>query len=173
MFIFFALPSWGGRHKGKIYGFPIGGMCTVNRECKLKPIRDYYRQFGKGEVVQYIGIAIDEPKRLARLKSEGRIMKVSLLAKYGYTEEMAKDKCKEYGLLSPIYETGTRGGCWFCPNCRMKTLARFKIEHPDLWSDLGRLSLTPNLCSYGFKYGKTFQEIDTKLDSINQQGALF
>ena len=100
-------------------------------------------------------------------------MKASLLAKYGYTEEMAKEKCKEYGLLSPIYDTGTRGGCWFCPNCRMKALADFKVNHPDLWGDLGRLSLTPNLCSYGFKYDKTFQEIDERLDAINSQGKLF
>ena len=172
MFIFFTQPSGGGRHKGKIYGFPIGGMYTINRECKLKPIRDYYRQF-EGEIVQYVGIAIDEPKRLARIKEKGKISKVSLLAKYGYTEEMAKQKCEEYDLLSPIYEKGTRGGCWFCPNCKMATLAEFKLKHPQLWDDLGRLSLTPNLCSYGFKYGKTFQEIDKKIDYINAQGELF
>lgn len=144
-------------------------MCTINRECKLKPIRDYYKQFGECDIVQYVGIAADEPKRLARIKGKGKTMKASLLAKYGYTEEMAKEKCKEYGLLSPIYDTGTRGGCWFCPNCRMKTLADFKVNHPDLWEYLGRLSLTPNLCSYGFKYGKTFQEIDRKIDLMNSQ----
>lgn len=172
MFIFFTLPSGGGRHKGKIYGFPIGGMCTINRECKLKPIREYYRQF-EGEIVQYVGIAADEPKRLARMENKGKISKVSLLAKYGYSEEMAKQKCLEYGLLSPIYETGTRGGCWFCPNARMKSLAEFKAKHLDLWKDLGVLSLTPNLCSYGFKYGKTFQEIDAKIDAMNLQMKIF
>lgn len=171
MLVFFALPS-GGRFKGKIYGFPIGGMCTINRECKMKPIREYYRQYDC-DIVQYVGIAVDEPKRLARLKDKGRISKVSLLERYGYTEEMAMEKCREYGLLSPIYERGVRGGCWFCPNSRMRTLAEFKVSHPSLWADLGRLSLTPNLCSYGFKYGKTFQEIDRKIDLINGQGKLF
>ena len=169
---FFHSAVGGGRHKGKIYGFPIGGMCTINRECKLKPIREYYRQF-EGEIVQYVGIAADEPKRLARMENKGKISKVSLLAKYGYSEEMAKQKCLEYGLLSPIYETGTRGGCWFCPNARMKSLAEFKAKHLDLWKDLGVLSLTPNLCSYGFKYGKTFQEIDAKIDAMNLQMKIF
>lgn len=102
---FFSNAVGGGRHKGKIYGFPIGGMCVINRECKMKPIHDYYKQFD-GEIVQYVGIAIDEPKRLARIKKQGKIDKVSLLAKYEYTEDMAKQKCLEYGLLSPIYGGG-------------------------------------------------------------------
>ena len=72
----------------------------------MQPIHDYYRQFKGYEVVQYVGIAIDEPKRLARLSKKGNIDKVSLLEKYGYTEDMAREKCLEYGLLSPIYGGG-------------------------------------------------------------------
>lgn len=166
---FFVSAVGGGRHKGKIYGFPIGGMCTINRECKLKPIHDYYKLFKGSEVVQYVGIANDEKKRLARLKGN----QISLLDKYGYTEDMAKQKCLEYGFLSPIYAKGNRGGCWFCPNAKIKDLAKFKIAHPDLWDELKILSKTPNLCSYGFKYGKTVQEIDERLDGINAQLKLF
>lgn len=81
-------------------------MCVINRECKMKPIHDYYKQFKGIEVVQYVGIALDEPKRLERLSNKGKISKVSLLAKYGYTEDMAREKCLEYGLLSPIYGGG-------------------------------------------------------------------
>lgn len=103
---FFRSAVGGGRHKGKIYGFPIGGMCVINRECKVKPIHDYYKQFKDFDIVQYVGIAIDEPKRLARLSEKGKISKVSLLQKYGYTEDMARKKCLEYGLLSPIYRGG-------------------------------------------------------------------
>lgn len=78
----------------------------INRECKMQPIHAYYKQFKDCEVVQYVGIAIDEPKRLARLSKKGNIDKVSLLQKYGYTEDMARQKCLEYGLLSPIYGGG-------------------------------------------------------------------
>lgn len=170
---FFSQTRRGGRHKGKIHGFPLGGKCVINRECKIVPIHRYYRQFKEYDIIQYVGIASDEPKRLARLKTEGKITKVSLLAKYGYTEAMAKEKCLEYGLLSPIYEKGNRGGCWFCMNVRIRDLAKFKLDHPDLWDELKKLSLTPNLCSYGFKYGKTVQEIDERLDAINFQGKLF
>lgn len=40
--------------------------------------------------IQYIGIAADEPVRLKRLGSK----QISLLDKYGITEEQAKDICK-------------------------------------------------------------------------------
>lgn len=139
----------------------------------MQPIHTYYKQFKDYEIVQYVGIASDEPKRLARLQDKGNISKVSLLAKYGYTEDMAKEKCLEYGLLSPIYQTGDRNGCWFCPNVRIKDFARFKLAHPDLWSELIVLSKTPNLCSYGFKYGMTVQQVTDKIDAINLQGKLF
>lgn len=99
---FFVNAVGGGRHKGKIYGFPIGGMCVINRECKILPIHSYYKQFKGCDIVQYVGIAHDEKKRLARLKDN----QISLLDKYGYTEDMAKKKCLEYGLLSPIYGGG-------------------------------------------------------------------
>lgn len=151
----------GGKWKGKIYGFPIGGMCFINRDCKLKPIRQYLKQIEQDyTIVQYIGIAKDEPKRLARLKGD----KVSLLAKYDYTEQMAMEKCKEYDLVSPIYESGTRGGCWFCPNGKLKQFIHIRKNYPSMWNELRGLSLAPNLCSYGFKYGKTFQEVERKMD---------
>lgn len=54
-----------GKREGKKYGFPIGGACFINRDCKVRPIRQYLRSLGE-EVTQYIGIAADEPKRLAR-----------------------------------------------------------------------------------------------------------
>lgn len=112
------------------------------------------------EVTQYVGIAADEPKRLARLQSG----KVSLLAKYGYTEAMARELCERHGLLSPIYKTGTRGGCWFCPNTRISSFCHLRREHPSLWAELERLSRTPNLSFYGFKYGKTVQEVEREMD---------
>ena len=80
----------------------------------MKPIRDYYKGFGDGDIIQYVGIASDEQIRLDRLKSN----QVSLLDKYGYTEKMAHGLSRDSGLLSPIYEKNSRGGCWFCPNAR-------------------------------------------------------
>ena len=152
----------GRKWSGKIYGFPIGGMCVINRDCKLKPIRDYYKQFVGYDIVQYVGIAKDESHRLARLKNN----QISLLDKYGYTEMMAFELCKECDLLSPMYANGTRGGCWFCPNAKLKQFIAMRRDHPEIWEELRELSLTENLCSYGFKYGKTLQEVEKEMDNL-------
>lgn len=153
-----------GKYKGKLYGFPIGGACVINRECKIKPIHDYYKSLGEYNIVQYVGIAKDEPKRLARLKGN----KVSLLAKYDYTEQMAMDKCKKYNLVSPLYSTSCRGG-WFCMNGKIPQFVQIRQNHPEMWEQLQELSKTPNLCSYGFKYGKTLQEVEREMDAYERK----
>ena len=165
---FFQNAVGGGRHKGKIYGFPIGGKCLINRDCKIQPIRKYLSAFKP--YVQYIGIAKDEPKRLTRLDG---VAKISLLDKYGYTEAMARAKCKEYGLLSPIYESHSRNGCWFCPNISIKQFEVFRDNHPDLWAKLIKLSHTSNLCSYGFKYGMSLQDVEQRILWNKMQLKLF
>lgn len=158
---FFTNAVGGGKFKGFLYGFPIGGKCVINRNCKIRPIKSYYKQFKGYEIIQYVGIAKDEPKRLSRLKSN----QVSLLEKFGYTESMAMNKCKEYGLISPIYAKDSRGGCWFCMNASIQSYSSLRDNHPELWNELRELSKTPNLCSYGFKYGKTLQQVEKEMDA--------
>lgn len=43
-----------GVEKGRMHGFPIPGMCAINRDCKLKPIRKFLKEFG-GIKQQYNG----------------------------------------------------------------------------------------------------------------------
>ena len=99
------------KYRGKVRGFPVGRGCWGNSNLKIKPIRDYYKSFKDCDIVQYVGIAIDEPERLERLKGN----KVSLLAKYKYSESMALSKCLEYGLLSPLYTTSYSGDYYMKP----------------------------------------------------------
>lgn len=153
---------------GKYQGFPIGGMCRIQRDLKLDPCKRYFAQFES--YVQYLGIAADEPNRLARLDG---VHKISLLAKYGYTEKMAYNLCKEYDLLSPIYSNAIRGGCWFCPNCRLFEFRRFRAAHPELWNELRELSKEQNTISRGFKYGETFEHLEKRMDFHDRQMTLF
>ncbi len=53
-------------------------------------------------------LASQQKKRLDRLVKTKNT--VSLLEKYGYTEEMAYQLCKKYDLLSPMYDFARRGG---------------------------------------------------------------
>lgn len=125
---------------GKKKGFPITGKCDINRDCKLRPIRKFWKSV-EGEYTQYVGIAVDEKKRIERIVKTKNT--VSLLEKYGYTEDMAFDLCKKYGLLSPIYEFAERGGCWFCPNAKEKELRHLRKNHNHLWKKLLELEEDP------------------------------
>jgi len=158
-----------GEHAGKTYGFPIASRCSIQRDMKLRPIHAYYRQFEGRKVMQYVGIAADEPIRLARMKDN----QISLLDKYGLTEADAKNKCIEYGLLSPIYSMSTRGGCWFCPNQRLGVMHDFRALHPELWHELEVLSTHPNQASPYFRFGATFEQVTGKLDAMDAQQRLF
>ena len=118
---------------GRRYGFPMAGKCLINDRCKVGAIREFFKTQDMDDVVQYIGIAADEPKRLKRIDGT---RKVSLLAKYNYTEQMARELCERYDLLSPVYSFTSRGGCWFCPNARDNELRHLRKEHPELWRQL-------------------------------------
>lgn len=140
-----------GKNEGKKRGFPSFVGCSVNRDCKLRPIRQYWKKQKDVDVVQYIGIAIDEPERLKRLEGTNR---VSLLGKYNYTEEMARQLCEKYDLLSPIYEFAKRNGCWFCPNARPVELRHLYQKHKDLVEKLIQLEHSENLQTKGGQFNR-------------------
>lgn len=101
-------------------------------------------------------------------------------SRYGYTEKMALELCREYGLLSPIYQYTSRGGCWFCPNQRLSEMAHLKENRPDLWAELQRLDNVQGRVTKGFKYGETFAQVARRVeqwirnrDLTEQQLSLF
>lgn len=127
---------------GKKWGFPLQGRCYVNSRCKMSPIKKYTKTIG--ENTQYVGIAADEPRRLEMVSGNH----ISILSKEGYSESMAYDLCKQYGLLSPIYEFTKRGGCWFCPNARFNELYHLYHHHRDLFNKLKALEKETDIIGY-------------------------
>jgi 3'-phosphoadenosine 5'-phosphosulfate sulfotransferase (PAPS reductase)/FAD synthetase len=155
---------------GKSRGFPLCGRCAINRDSKIPPIKKFYKESNFKEVTQYVGIAIDEPERLQKLANTN---KVSLLQKYGYTEEMAKELCAKYGLLSPIYKFTDRGGCWFCPNCKDKEFKHMRENHPTIWHDLVNLGKEKNTISTLFNRTEKITEIEERLKWESNQINMF
>lgn len=80
--------------------------------------------------VQYIGIAADEPNRFHNLTET----KKSPLVEAGWDEAYCRQWCEENELLSPIYTTATRGGCWFCHNQGVNQLRLLRKNYPELWA---------------------------------------
>lgn len=87
---------------------------------------------GVTNIVQYIGIASDEPLRIERHKDKKGI--VMPLVDIGWAEADCRAWCEQNELLSPVYTEGTRDGCWFCHNQGVAQLRRLRHNHPDLWA---------------------------------------
>ncbi|NDO50685.1 hypothetical protein FMM75_15220 [Lachnospiraceae bacterium MD335] len=159
-------PTKHQEHKGLRFGFPHTRACGIKRDCKEKTIKDYLATIDD-HVIQYIGICPDERKRLGSLhKYENRI---SLLEKYGYSEKMAMELCREYNLLSPCYELSSRGGCWFCPNAKLAEHREIKTIYPEIWKEFVSLERESNIANAVWNvYGKcTLHEINEQLKSMD------
>lgn len=89
--------------------------------------------------MQYLGIASDEPERIERHQKKKGIMLPLVMA--GWDEAYCRKWCEERDLLSPIYTTATRGGCWFCHNQGVGQLRLLRKNYPDLWALLMKWDL--------------------------------
>ena len=114
---------------GKTYGFPYTISAWCNDRLKIRVFKEYYKK-QKEEYVTYIGIAYDEPKRLARLKENER---APLATEWKMTEEDCLKFLEDRGLDNPLYEKFDRLGCWFCPKQSLKSLRVLRRDYPDLW----------------------------------------
>jgi 3'-phosphoadenosine 5'-phosphosulfate sulfotransferase (PAPS reductase)/FAD synthetase len=151
-----------GKHIGDNYGFPytIGAWC--NDRLKIQPIKKYLLSI-KEPVIQYVGIAYDEPERYEKLNHETHIAPLYDLK---ITEKEAIEICKEYDLLSPIYGSSFRGGCWFCVKQRLSQLKNLYENYPELWEKLKELEKD----SFNtFRPKQTLQKIEQKFKSENEQ----
>lgn len=115
-----------GKFKGEIFGFPCHqtGKCGFQRDSKTKSVTNY--DVGEYDYTD-IGIAIDEPKRHSQLNDKKR----SILCEFGYTEQMAFEKCKSVGMLSPLYERRRRDGCALCYNASEKERNEWFSDYPE------------------------------------------
>lgn len=107
-----------------IYGFP----CVKGAWCNDRLKTGLLKKINKGNIC-YIGIACDEPNRFHNLTDEKR----SPLVEAEWTEEMCRKWCEQNDLLSPIYTTATRGGCWFCHNQSVEQLRLLWKNYPEYW----------------------------------------
>ncbi len=178
-----------GPKKGKVRSFPVCGRCAVQRDCKVRTLKQYQRTLPPG-TLRYIGIARDEQERLLRLEAGKQI---SLLEKYNLKEQDAEQLCRKAGLLSPVGNPSAtqhsgcgwershsgmselsrlrgsegygacgddRGGCWFCPNAKRTELRHLYDYHQDLWGRMLALQAIPNKATEKFNRTQRFSDID-------------
>ena len=80
-------------------------------------------------VIQYVGIAADESKRIKD--------KCYPLADWGWTEADCLQYCYDKGFdWGGLYELFPRVSCWCCPLKSLNELRQLRHNFPDLWATL-------------------------------------
>ena len=124
----------GSKKKG--YGW-CGGSARWGTTYKKLNIRKYYKQY-KEPIVEYVGIALDEQKRITH---DYESIKIYPLAEWGMTEKDCLKYCfdngwswKEDGV--ELYEVLDRVSCWCCRNKNLKELKNMKQHLPKTFEKL-------------------------------------
>ena len=122
-----------GFHLG--YGW-CGGPCRWGTKLKTRSL-DGVALDAK---VHYVGVALDEPERLARLEAP----KCSPLAEAGMTEADCLAYCYERGFFWEengirLYDILDRVSCWCCKNKNRKELKAIYQFLPQYWERLKEL----------------------------------
>ena len=120
-----------GEEISGIITFPIVLGAWCNSKLKVSPMNRLEREMKNKKTVQYLGIACDEPERIARHSINK--CKVMPLVDIEWNEAYCRKWCEENNLLSPTYENADRGGCWFCHNQSVDQLRFLRKTYPNLW----------------------------------------
>jgi hypothetical protein len=81
-------------------------------------------------IIEYLGIAADEPERFGQLNERKR----APLVEFGIDEDLCGLHCQYADCLAPTYETSCWDGCWFCHNQGIEQLRFLRRNYPDHWA---------------------------------------
>lgn len=130
------------RDKNKEYPFHYGyewcgGACRWATSNKLKAIKTYYKEnFQDEKIIEYIGIAKDEPNRI-----KDDPCKKYPLVEWGMTEKDCLQYCYNKGFDwsengVELYSVLDRVSCWCCRNKNLKELKNMYKYLPEYWQRL-------------------------------------
>lgn len=117
-------------YKGMSWAGPRNRWCTGM--LKARVIKSFLSDLKKEyDVVEYIGIAADEPQRIKN--------GCYPLVEWGMTEQDCLDYCYARGFYwSGLYEIFKRVSCWCCPLQSIDELRKLYYNFPELWVQLER-----------------------------------
>lgn len=113
---------------GMSWAGPKNRWCT--KRLKTQVIDQYLSSLRKEyEIVQYIGIAADEPQRVKKFCYP--------LVEWGMEEQDCLAYCYERGYdWGGLYRLFDRVSCWCCPLQGLEALRTLRKEFPGLWAQL-------------------------------------
>ncbi len=151
-----------GKHAGKQgYGWPWakGRWCT-----RLKV--DTIKQVVSNDAIQYIGIALDEQKRIVNKPN-----KQYPLVEMVFTEKQCLEYCYSLGYTwSGLYERHNRVSCFCCPLQRVASIKYLYFERPELWYTMKQMNQTSKQYESPSKFhGRTLAEWEARFEKERQK----
>lgn len=120
-----------------------GGLCRWGTSLKLNAINENNKKYGNEFIVEYVGVAVDEQKRLLRerVKRCSNRLKLYPLAEWGMKEKDCLEYCYSKGYDweengKDLYQILDRVSCWCCRNKNLKELERMFLFLPEYWEKL-------------------------------------
>ena len=104
---------------------------------KISVIQQYLRKLkSEYNVIQCVGIAADEKKRIERKGNREKNKRMPLV-EWGWNEADCLKYCYEKGYdWEGLYTIFDRASCWCCPLQSLENLRRLRIHYPELWDEL-------------------------------------
>lgn len=159
------------RKTGEIYkhGYGwCGGQCRWGTSIKKQLINKFVREVkGHKNVVEYIGIALDEPQRIKR--EDKRNLEYPLY-EWRIKEDQALEYCYAQGYSwGGLYNHLDRVSCYCCRNKNLKELKYIYKFRKDLWIELKKYEE-----KFGqMKRGHSLEELESRYDRQDLQLTLF
>lgn len=127
-------------HSYRGYGWPGMYIRWCTKHLKTEIIG---RHLKGRDVVQCVGLAADESRRIAKPSNQ---KDRHPLADWGWTEEMCLGYCYGRGFdwYDPsvgkgLYELFDRTSCWICPFGKVDYYRNLRRYYPGLWAEIGRM----------------------------------
>lgn len=140
-------------------GWPrvFGRWCTryLKTDVMDRNIRELKKTY---DVVQYIGIAADEPQRERDLTYP--------LIDWGMTEADCLKYCYDRGFdWGGLYEIWDRVSCWCCPLQSLEDLRKLRKYRPELWEQLREMDKRIQNTKYpNFQFTRSFTDIEQRFE---------
>ena len=141
-----------------------GGRTRWGTDRKNATIKRYYKTLPDKDIIEYIGIAADEIKRIPRALEKGQILP---LVDAGMTEEDALLFCRKRGFNwqendIDLYDIMDRVSCWCCKNNNLRELKNMFLYLPDYWERLKSLQEKTSFPYKDYKNARTVSELEEK-----------
>lgn len=120
--------GWGWPNMGNRWC--TANLKTRNSDAYLRLLREKY------EIIQYIGIASDETKRVERKYNQNKEYRFPLID-WNMSEQDCLNYCYNLGYdWGGLYRLFNRVSCWCCPLQPLSELYKLWDNYPDLWAKL-------------------------------------